>query len=225
MPAIDDNVDDMRIYVRLDSIDGPGGILGGAAYCFFRVSNQLPLVGFMQFDTADLAQLEFNGSLPSIIVHEMGHALGIGTAWRLAELLRDPSLVTPGADTYFDGPLAIAAFDAAGGTGYSGAKVPVANEGDAGRADGHWRESVMNVELMTPFIDFGVEPLSAISIQSLADVGYRVDVSKADAFSFSPFNAAPGRRRGPVIDLSNDIMIGPIIGVDAQGGVKRVIRR
>ena len=132
----------------------------------------------------------------------------------------------PGADTHFAGPLAVAAFDAAGGTGYTGGeKVPVENDGEAGRADGHWRETVFRVELMTPTLDFGVEPLSAVSIQSLADVGYRVDVSQADAYSLPNLNAASARRQGQVIDLSNDIWIGPMIGVSASGRGAPVKRR
>ena len=226
LPAISDIVDDIRIYVRLDSIDGPGNVLGSASFCTFRVASGLPVVGFMEFDTADLSQLELNGTLTSVILHEMGHVLGIGTMWPRAELIRNPSVGNPGADTHFVGPLAIAAFDAAGGTGYTGGeKVPVENDGEAGRADGHWRESVLFFELMTPELDAGLEPLSAISIQSLADVGYRVDVTQADPFTLPLIGAAAARRQGLVIDLRNDIWIGPKIGVDAQGRVVRVIRR
>ena len=78
---------------------------------------------------------------------------------------------------------------------------------------------------MTPELDAGLEPLSAISIQSLADVGYRVDVTQADPFTLPLIGAAAARRQGLVIDLRNDIWIGPKIGVDAQGRVVRVIRR
>ena len=174
----------------------------------------------MRLDTADLSQLEPTGQLRRMILHEMGHVLGIGTSWPLAELLRDPSTGNPGADTHFEGPLAIAAFDAAGGTGYTGGeKVPVENDGVVGRADGHWRESVFRSELMTPTLSSGPETLSAISIQSLADVGYRVDVSQADAYEIPGISAASAGLRGPVVDLDNDIGTGPMIGVDAQGRV------
>jgi hypothetical protein len=179
----------------------------------------------MEFDDADLAQLELGGSLTSVILHEMGHVLGVGTAWLLTELLSNPSTGNPGADTHFVGPLAVAAFDAAGGTAYSGGKVPVENDGEAGRADGHWRESVFRIELMTPELDSYFEPLSAITVQSLADVGYRVDVSQADAYSLPFLNAADARQQGQVIDLSNDIWIGPMIGVNASGRVGPVKRR
>ena len=108
------------------------------------------------------------------MLHEMGHVLGIGTLWPSADLVRNLSVGNPGNDTHFVGPLAIAAFDAAGGTGYTGGeKVPVENNGQAGSADAHWRESVLGNELMTSGLNSGSNPLSAITIQSLAAVGSR----------------------------------------------------
>ena len=41
----------------------------------------------MQFDTADLATMEANGSLVDVITHEMGHVLGFGTIWTDLNLL------------------------------------------------------------------------------------------------------------------------------------------
>ncbi len=79
---------------------------------------------------------------------------------------------------------------------------------------------------MTPFFVLGQrEPLSAITAQSLADMGYRVDISRADAFS--KVFTSPARAPDPrlVIDLHGDIRQGPIIEVDAKGRIIRVIRR
>jgi hypothetical protein len=224
LPALDESIDDIKIFVKLDSIDGPGSVLAHAGFCIFRSLSKLPVVGFMKFDTADLAELEANLRLEPVIVHEMGHVLGIGTAWGpdLADLRRNSSVENPGVDTYFDGPLAIASFDAAGGTAYTGEKVPVENSGVVGQADGHWRESVLGSELMTPLLDFAPK-LSAISVQSLADIGYPVDVSNADPFVIPALAAA--FRAGPVIDLSGDVWIQSIVEVDARGKVVRVIRR
>ena len=223
-PPIDDLVDDLRIYIYLDSIDGPGKVQGQAGPCVFRTSNNLPLVGTMQFDTADLATLESNLRLEAVILHEMGHVLGIGTIWgsQFSDLLRNPSRPSsPGVDTHFAGPLAIAAFDAAGGSAYDGEKVPVENTAKSGSADGHWRDSVLANELMTPFLKFAPK-LSAITIQSLADVGYPVDVSQAENFVIPGLAAA--LRQGPVIDLRGDIWTGPIVTVGPRGKVK-IIRR
>lgn len=217
-------VDDVRIYVDFISIDGPGGTLGQAGPCLMRPGNRgLPVVGSMQLDIDDLNDSQAPESLAPLMLHEMGHVLGIGTIWP-ADLLRNPSAGNPGADTHFIGSLALAAFDDAGGTGYTGGeKVPVENTGQKGSADAHWRESVLVDELMTPVLNLGHSPLSAISIQSLADLGYRVDVGLADPYSRA--FTAPALARGPVIDLRGDIRSGPLVVVDHQGRTIRVIRR
>ena len=223
-PPIADTVDDIRIYVDFSSIDGPGGALGKAGACVIRTTTGLPVVGIMQFDIDDL-DAGAPGILTPLMLHEMGHVLGIGTIWP-PDLLRNLSVGNPGSDTHFVGPLAIEAFDAAGGTSYSGGeKVPVENSGQAGSADSHWRESVLVNELMTPRLDVGSNPLSAISIQSLADVGYRVDVGQADPYSRVFTAPALALKRGPVIDLRGDTRRGPIVEVDQRGRVLRVIRR
>ena len=229
-PPIEDTVDDIRIYVDIKDIDGPFGVLGRAGPCLIRNSSGLPVIGQMQFDELDLDRLEADGTLSAVILHEMAHVLGMGTLWQAAGLLKNPSVPanggTAGSDTHFVGPLAIEAFDDAGGTSYTGGeKVPVENSGEPGSGDSHWRESLFTNELMTPLLNSGMNPLSAISIQSLADVGYRVDVAPADFYHRTFTAAAPPLELGPVIDLSGDIRQGPILVVDDQGRVVRVINR
>ena len=80
-----------------------------------------------------------------IVVHEIAHALGFGNLWDEHGLLGNPSVTDPVADTYFAGLQAIAAFNSAGGWGYTGRKVPVENGGN----DGHWRESVFGSDSWT----------------------------------------------------------------------------
>ena len=46
--------------------------------------------------------------------------------------------------------------------------------------DSHWRESSMGDELMT--LDFDGNPFSNITIQAMADMGYEVDSSQAEAY-------------------------------------------
>lgn len=151
-PDINETVDDLLILVTLEPIDGPGGVLGTAGPCFIRLPSNLPVLGQMRFDTGDLAVLETSGDLENVILHEMGHVLGIGTLWDTEGYLADPSQ-QGGTDPHFTGSLAVSAFDAVGGTSYTGAKVPVENTGGTGTADGHWRESVFDAELMTGFIE------------------------------------------------------------------------
>ena len=108
----------------------------------------------------------FWASIPTTARHELGHVLGFGTLW-------DDYRFSQDGDLYFNGPLAVAAFDDAGGRDYTGAKVPL---GDGG----HWRRSVLEGELMVPG---GGGALSAITVQSLADLGYGVDVTQADLYT------------------------------------------
>ena len=189
-------VDDLRIYARLTNIDGPGETLGSAGPRETRQQSKLPIVAQMKFDTSDLGDFTLE-ALQDLYLHEMGHCLGIGTAWKPLGLLKDPSIkfqffiipiLVDGADTHFAGSQAIEAFNDAGGTGYEDGKVPVENEkGGLGTRDGHWRQSVFGPnELMEGFATPSAamrQPLSAITIQSLADLGYIVDVTQADAYT------------------------------------------
>ncbi len=58
--------------------------------------------------------------------------------------------------------------------------MPVENDPAQGGVDSHWRQTVFGNELMS---SWGGEPISAITIQSLADIGYTVDVGQADPYT------------------------------------------
>jgi hypothetical protein len=211
--------------VTIEPIDGVGSVLGQAGPCFIRVPGDLTVIGRMQFDEDDVEALEQEGSLSAVILHEMGHVLGFGTLWDGLGLLVDPSEPDPEpplADTHFTGADAIAAFDEAGGADYTGAKVPVMNVGGAGTVNSHWRDGVFDPEIMTGFLNAGPNPLSAITIASLADLGYTVDLSQADPFTLEPSFRTPGARRGR--PLVNDIIRDPIRRVDLNGRIVGVIR-
>lgn len=224
-PAVNQNIDDVVILVNLVAIDGPGGVLGGAGPCWIRDPGDLTILGTMQFDTADLEMMEAGGFLANVILHEMGHVLGIGTLWGIQGFLADPSLPpNSGTDPHFTGPAGIAAFDDVGGVAYvAGAKVPVENTGGAGTADGHWRESVLGNELMTGFIGAGLSPLSVVTLASLADQGYGVDIAAADSYSLLLSLRALDNR--PKLRLGQDILRGPIRRVDSRGRITGVLNR
>jgi Leishmanolysin len=119
--------------------------------------------------------VDSSGLLDQLIEHEMGHLLGFGTVWDLDNLVHD----TAGSNPWFSGPNAQAAFHRALPT-YSDKAVPVEAEGGSGTTLSHWRESVMTNELMTGFLNQGVNPLSAITIESMADLGYTVNEQAAE---------------------------------------------
>lgn len=177
------NIDDVRISVQVAPIDGPGKTLGFGGPCYTRTSDGLTAYGIMEFDSADLTILEQQGLLQATILHEMGHVLGFGTLWG--------SLLTGAGsdDPRFTGADAVREWQALGGTG----QVPVENCRDAGGTpiqgcgsgtrDAHWREATFGSELMTGYIDSGTNPMSRVTVGSLADLGYAVDYAAADSYS------------------------------------------
>ncbi len=207
---VNDTVDDLRIFVGATSIDGSGDTLGRAGYFWIRGDTKLPILGKILLDTADLQRIEEEGSLWTVVLHEMGHVLGIGTLWDYLDLLRGRS------DRYFTGALSIQAFNNAGGRNYNGAKVPTESDG------GHWRASVFGNELMTPTHSYDANPLSAITIQSLSDLGYRVNVSRADAYSLP---APPSGKLvgGQSSKWGDCILKGPIYVSDENGRIIYII--
>lgn len=224
-PALNEDIDDLVIYVLLEPIDGPFGVLGSAGPCFIRNGDNLPVMGVMRFDTADLDRMVTNGTMASVIQHEMGHVLGLGTLWGVFNLVANPSRPSsPGVDTHYTGSNGQAGFDAIGGTGYNaGGKVPLENTGVSGSADSHWRESVLAFELMTPAINAGANPLSVLTARSLQDLGYLVDASRADAFAISLSLTADARLMSAQELLLDDVSRGPISVIDATGRVLRTV--
>ncbi|MXW65572.1 MAG: hypothetical protein F4Z72_01005 [Gemmatimonadales bacterium] len=218
-------IDDLMILIEFRDIDGPGRTLAQAGVCRLREGSMLPVASVAFFDVSDFDGLIDSGDATELAVHEIAHALGFGLLWRPLDLLRDPALGVGAIDAHFVGPEAIAAFDAAGGTDYTGgAKVPVENFGGVGSANLHWRGSVLRGELMRPLNRIGSrETLSAITIRSLADLGYRVDASLAEPYTLPGVGAAD-EKPGRAVDLGDDVLRGPVQVVDAEGRVVRVLR-
>ena len=96
--------------------------------------------------------------------------MGIGTIWEDKGLLK-----SEGNEVYFTGPLAIEAYRAAGGSAPASKGVPVSpvDQGHWYFSDDHYGDVMeANASLL----------VSAITIQSLADLGYVVDLSQADPY-------------------------------------------
>ena len=147
------------------------------------------------------------------MVHETTHVLGFGPRWVQLNLLDQET------DPHFTGPRAIAAFDAAGGADYSGAKVPTQP------GQGHWRESVFGSELMTSSLFVNRrEPLSAITLEALVDMGYHVDLSFADDYELDgPESDVGSMDPARIINLADDFDRGPVVVIDPRGRTVRII--
>lgn len=226
-------VDDLLIYVEIKEIDGPLGVFGGAGPCQIRVDTSLPAVGLMFFDIADLDSMEASGQLEETIVHEMAHVIGFGTIWEHLGLLQDPARSGRSANTHFTGAAAKAAFDEIRGNNYPDSDlVPVQHQGGEGVWNGHWRELVFRSELMTPFPDRGLNPMSVVSLASFVDIGYpEVDYSVADEFMLPPPQyaaeaAAEVEAGAPrtTIDFGKETLLMPLMVVDRDGNVVQYLR-
>lgn len=176
-------IDDVVISAQGRPIDGPGHILGSAGPRRLRPEEAgaaafLPATGSMSFDTADLERMEANGTLNDVITHEMGHVLGIGSIWDLKGLLKDAGTDNP----VFIGPGAMEEYRVLRGA-EDLRPVPVANEGGPGSRDSHWREFVFRNELMSPTIASAGNPMSRMTVASLGDLGYQVDLAEAEAYT------------------------------------------
>jgi Leishmanolysin len=173
-----ETIDDVRIDAEGARIDGPGAVLGQAGPVDLRPATFLPATGIMSFDSADLARMEADGSLVSVIVHEMAHVLGFGTIFDRVGLIAGAG----GANPRFTGASAIREYAALLGAGARPRSVPLANVGGPGTRDGHWREEVFGNELLTGFLDAGPNPLSRMTIGAFEDLGYSVAYARADAY-------------------------------------------
>lgn len=195
-PAVNESVDDVLIFVALVPIDGEGNVLGSAGPCYIR-SNGIPLIGRIRLDVADLDRMVTNGVIDDVVTHEIGHVLGIGSLWNLcinsnneyttstSDCVTTIFALREGTgtdDVSFVGANAKSAYAALGGP--SGANVPVENTGGAGTQDSHWRETTFFDELMTGFVQSARQnPMSQITIGSLADMGYTTSNAGAEAYT------------------------------------------
>lgn len=193
-------VDDISIVVQVrDSIDGPGGFLGGGYPCLDRAS-LLTVVGRVAIDAADLPDLEADGILDALVLRAIGEAIGFGYLWAY----HTPTLAigSMALGPEFIGPHATRQFNLNRGTLPPRTSVPIEPSTDPwdwtwalpGEYP-YWRETVMGRELMTPVLNPGANPLSTITIAAFADMGYTVSYAEADPYnvelSASPATAAP----------------------------------
>jgi len=170
-------INNLLIEAEGKTIDGVSGILGQAGPTHVRPDNYLPVKGVMSFDSADLQGMEDAGELLDVIIHEMGHVIGIGTLWSYMELIEasgsdNPLFIGPNAMSEYGN---LTAFN-------TPTKVPVANTGGPGTREGHWRELTFETELMTGYDDPGRNALSRMTIASLQDLGYQVNLNAADVY-------------------------------------------
>jgi hypothetical protein len=172
---------DMLVFVNVQVNDGSGGTLASATPCLGF--ENFARVGEMLLDKDDVTIFLKNHPdvLLNVIIHELGHILGIGTMWDTFNLVGGTS-----DDPNYLGSNGNGALNYVNNT--SGIPfVKIETLGGVGTARAHWREQTYGDELMTGFLGLKEQPLSLISIQSLVDLKYQVDSSAADVYSI-PIN-------------------------------------
>ncbi|WP_236696062.1 leishmanolysin-related zinc metalloendopeptidase [Rhodopirellula islandica] len=167
---------DIYIDAATSSIDGVGGTLGSAGWN--QVARDasdywLATDGQMTFDEEDLFSLS-GDQLNSLILHEMGHVLGLGTLWTQNDLVSGSEFIGVEATAVWQSEF--------GQTG----TPDIETEGGAGTAGGHWNENLngsgltgitdslgrdMRDELMTGWLNPN-SFLSELTLASFRDIGF-----------------------------------------------------
>ncbi|HET6411598.1 MAG TPA: leishmanolysin-related zinc metalloendopeptidase [Anaeromyxobacter sp.] len=208
-PTIDQTVNGLLILVNVTDL-GQTGIIAQSGPCLVRSKSRLPIVSVMKLNSVSLSALS-DESLRKTVLHEMTHALGFGTVWDATARAPLPPLLEA---HNFTGAQALAAAKSSNGAPISWTSVPVEDCMTApagcgpGTLDSHWRWSVFGDELMTGWITSGAQPFSATTIASLGDLGYSVDLTRADAFTIPSPSAALRALTAepPPVELGDDVL-------------------
>jgi hypothetical protein len=217
--TLSETIDDVVIFAIVAPIDGAGKILASAGPCILRTQSRLPLIGLMRFDADDIGALAENGRLNAVVLHEMLHVIGFGPLWR--DLLAGSG----GSNPKFTGALAAAQCIAAGGlSDCSDGRVPVENTGGSGTAEVHWRESVFDSEVMTGFVEGVADmPFSSMTIASLADLGYTINLLARDPFQV-PVPGSVSPRLSPQLLAPWEIISLPLFEITPAGVLRSIPR-
>jgi len=168
-------IDDINIKISTANIDGASGTQARTKIDFMRYGTMLPAQSLVQFDAADIAELERSGKLFSVVQHEFLHALGFGNLWEAKGLVDYAG--TPLAQ--YNGRKAVDAFKDLGGLTDA---ISLETEGK-GSAGFHWNEALFQDEVMTADLNFsgkaGNAPISPVTTACLADLGYEVNLKGA----------------------------------------------
>lgn len=160
-------VDDIYIAVFVKSVDGKGKRFAEAGPSKIHTGPRI-VSGYVTIDSDDLeTALEKNIFMP-LMMHEIGHVLGLGTLWDYLGDVKDGStyIGTSGLDAWHND------------IGCSG-DLPLASARDTF----HWNESCLRYEVMTPTLNYNKPGLfSPVTLGALEDLGYTVNWEEKDEY-------------------------------------------
>jgi hypothetical protein len=179
-------VDDILIYFEIENIDGVSGKLGQATWCMLD-RTYMPRVAYVTLDAADVRYMISKGTFENVLVHEIAHCLGFGTTWELQTMLGTylRQYITPRnqpSPWYFTRPEARIGHTEVTASSDAGDYPEIDSSDVSGTSRGHWSDARYNPELMTGYITSSYQPLSVLTLRSLMDIGYQVDLTQADGF-------------------------------------------
>jgi hypothetical protein len=158
--------------------------------CWVRIggADRRTLIGGIVFNRSLLSMRERAGAIDEVALHEMLHALGMGSSWRALPEVGWVDLVQGRgtSDPRYVGAASVTAFGGIAGNRIGAVPVPVEGGAVEGSSESHWRESMFGEEIMTPTypgVGWVPAPVSAVTVMSLADLGWDVDPVSADRFA------------------------------------------
>lgn len=152
---------------------GNNGNLGSAGPMAQRADG-MPIIGRMRFNTFYMSSMISNKTFGDVILHEMGHVLGLGTRW---------APLKNGSGDYV-GSAAVQQYSLL--TNQTQTSIPVEKGGGPGTAGAHWAEDLFGAELMTGYAENAPPmPLSRVTVGALEDLGYTVSYAMADSFTLN----------------------------------------
>ncbi len=186
-PAVKELHHNVLLFLSLEAVDGPQGTLAYTQVCG-ESPRDLPIVSHIRIDAADMDSLQIKGLLASVVMHELGHALGFNPhVWGRKGLISGGT-----ADPYFTGLAAKTEF-LRSVPSYMGNVVPLDDIDQQGDKSSHWRWSAFGDELMVGVLVPGYHyPLSSVTLGLFRDIGYDVDMKVAEPYpAVSNMSALP----------------------------------
>lgn len=181
IPRLKEKVQHFFIFLKVKDLGDD--LYGNSVPCDLHDGSYLPIYSVVELNSRGLKDLA-DVDLLDTLIHEMLHALGVGTLWEAdtrVSLSGDSDEETfirkSGKNFFYTGPRALAAYRALGGK-----QKAILLDPDAG----HWAGGTVCSEILSGNAgDFTgrVNPVSPLTLGALEDLGYRVKVSAVNRYT------------------------------------------